>query len=218
MIKNIIFDIDGTLANTSADIINSFNYSLKKNGLKIKINFRKFKKVANLGSLHLIKKIVGKKNVCSKKINNDFLEHYKNNICIKSNLKKNVKSFLKFCKKNKIKLFISTNKLETNAILLLKKLKINNYFLFVAGSDTFKYKKPNFKHLQQLRKKFCFLKKETIFVGDTEIDSILAKNFKVKFVLFRNGYTDVNPKKLDYEIAISDYKKLQSYLENLIKL
>ena len=62
MIKNIIFDIDGTLANTSADIINSFNYSLKKNGLKIKINFRKFKKVANLGSLHLIKKIVGIKN------------------------------------------------------------------------------------------------------------------------------------------------------------
>ena len=55
-------------------------------------------------------------------------------------------------------------------------------------------------------------------MGDTEIDSILAKNFKVKFVLFRNGYTDVDPKKLDYEIAISDYKKLQSYLENLIKL
>ena len=218
MIKNIIFDIDGTLADTSADIINSFNHSLKKNGLKKKINFQYFKKIANKGSLYLIQKVVGKKNIHLKKINNDFLKHYENNICIKSKLRKNLKIFLDYCKKNNIKLFISTNKLEKNAKLLLKKLKINNYFLFIAGSDTFKYKKPNYLHLQQLKKKFCFLKKETIFIGDTEIDSLLAKNFKIKFILFRNGYTNVNPKKLDYEIAISDYDKLQSYVENLKKL
>ena len=30
MIKNIIFDLDGTLANTSLDIIESVNYALKK--------------------------------------------------------------------------------------------------------------------------------------------------------------------------------------------
>lgn len=218
MIKNIIFDIDGTLADTSADIISSFNYSLKKNGFKKKINFQNFKKIANKGSLYLIQKVIGKKNIHSKKINNDFLKHYENNICIKSKLRKNLKIFLEYCKKNNIKLFISTNKLEKIAKLLLKKLKINNYFLFIAGSDTFKYKKPNYLHLQQLKKKFCFLKKETIFIGDTEIDSLLARNFKIKFILFKNGYTTVNPKKLDYEIAISDYDKLQSYVENLKKL
>ena len=218
MIKNIIFDIDGTLADTSADIISSFNYSLKKNGFKKKINFQNFKKIANKGSLYLIQEVIGKKNIHSKKINNDFLKHYENNICIKSKLRKNLKIFLEYCKKNNIKLFISTNKLEKIAKLLLKKLKINNYFLFIAGSDTFKYKKPNYLHLQQLKKKFCFLKKETIFIGDTEIDSLLARNFKIKFILFKNGYTTVNPKKLDYEIAISDYDKLQSYVENLKKL
>ena len=216
MIKNIIFDIDGTLADTSTDIINSFNHSLKKNGLKKKINFKYFKKIINKGSLYLIQKVVGKKNIHSKKINNDFLKHYENNICIKSKLRKNLKIFLDYCKENNIKLFISTNKLEKNAKLLLKKLKINNYFLFVAGSDTFKYKKPNYLHLQQL-KKVSFLKKETIFVGDTEIDSLLAKNFKIKFILLRDGYTNVNPQKLNYEIAISDYNKLQSYIENLKK-
>ena len=106
---------------------------------------------------------------------------------------------------------------EKIAKLLLKKLKINNYFLFIAGSDTFKHKKPNYLHLQKLKKKFHFLKKETIFVGDTEIDSLLAKNFKIKFILLRNGYTNVDPQKLNYEIAISDYNKLQSYIENLKK-
>ena len=67
MIRNIIFDIDGTLANTSTDIINSFNYSLEKNGFKRKINFQEFKTAANKGSLYLIKKITKKKGIYSKK-------------------------------------------------------------------------------------------------------------------------------------------------------
>jgi phosphoglycolate phosphatase len=217
MIKNVIFDIDGTLANTSTDIINSFNYSLKKNGFKKKINFQEFKKAANNGSLSLIKKIIRRKNVYLKKINNDFLEQYKDNICVKSKLKKGVIPFLRFCKKNKIKCFISTNKLEHNAKLLLKKFKINNYFLFVAGSDTFKYRKPNFLHLEQLRKKFGFLKNETIFIGDTEIDSLLATKFKIKFILFKNGYTNVDPKQMNFDISVSNYSKLQSYIENFYK-
>ena len=214
MIKNIIFDIDGTLANTSSDIINSFNHSLKKNGLKKKINFREFKKVANNGSLYLIQKITKMKNI--KKINDDFSKHYENNICIKSKLKKNVRHFLRFCKKKKIKLFISTNKLEFNAKSLLKKLKIDNYFLFIAGCDTFKYRKPNFLHLEQLRKKFGFLKDETIFIGDTEIDALLAKNFGIRFVLFKNGYTNCNPKKMKFDVSISNYIQLQTYMDKFL--
>ena len=214
MIKNIIFDLDGTLANTSTDIINSFNYSLKKNGSKKKLNFKKFKKIANKGSLYLIQQVVKKKSIYTKKINNDFLKHYKNNICIKSKLKKGVIPFLKFCKKKKIRLYVSTNKLEQNAKLLLKKLKINNYFSYIAGSDTFRYKKPNFLHLQELMKKFGFLKNQTIFVGDTEIDSFLAKNFKIKFILLKNGYTNIDPKKIRYDMVITNFKKLQSYIEN----
>ena len=36
-----------------------------------------------------------------------------------------------------------------------------------------------------MKKKFGFSKKETILVGDTEIDSLLAKNFKIKFILLK---------------------------------
>ena len=38
MIKNIIFDLDGTLANTSEDIIDSLNFALKRIGFSKKIN------------------------------------------------------------------------------------------------------------------------------------------------------------------------------------
>lgn len=81
MIKNIIFDIDGTLANTSDDIIDSLNVSLMKFGFKKKINLPKFKKIANKGSIHMIKEVLGKNNKTKEEeINNFFLKNYEINI------------------------------------------------------------------------------------------------------------------------------------------
>ncbi len=216
MIKNIIFDIDGTLAETSEDIIGSLNTSLKIFGFKKKINFTKFKKVANKGSIHMIKEVLGKNNKKEKEINNFFLKYYETNICNKSKLKSNVLDFLKFCKKKKIKLFISTNKLEKNAKLLLKKLKILHFFDFVAGSDTFNYKKPNILHLKNLNKSCNFKKNETIFIGDTEVDSKAAENYNIKFVLIKNGYTTLRTKQINYNFCVSNFDELRSILKEKI--
>ena len=38
MIRNIIYDLDGTIINSSKDIVNSFNYAFKVNNLKIRID------------------------------------------------------------------------------------------------------------------------------------------------------------------------------------
>ena len=69
-----------------------------------------------------------------------------------------------------------------------------------------------------MKKKFGFSKKETILVGDTEIDSLLAKNFKIKFILFKKGYTSLDPKNIKYDIAISNYSKLKICIRNFTKL
>ena len=42
MIKNIIYDLDGTLINSSEDIINSFNFALEKNNIKTRVDERFF--------------------------------------------------------------------------------------------------------------------------------------------------------------------------------
>ena len=118
MIKNIIFDIDGTLADTSDDIIDALNFSLKKFGFKKKINLTGFKKVANKGSLYMIKEVLGEGSKKNEEINDFFLRYYRSNICRKSKLKTHVLDFLKFCKKKNIQLLVSTNKLEENAKLL----------------------------------------------------------------------------------------------------
>ena len=50
MIKNIIYDLDGTLINSQKDIIKSFNYIFKKNKISTRINYKFFVENANLGS------------------------------------------------------------------------------------------------------------------------------------------------------------------------
>ncbi len=214
MIKSIIFDIDGTLADTSEDIIDALNFSLKKFGVKKKINLTEFRKVANKGSSYMINELLGKNSYeINKEINDFFLTYYKKNICRKSKLKKHVLDFLKHCRKKKIKLLISTNKLEKNAKLLLIKLKIFNFFNFVAGSDTFKFKKPSMFHFKYLKKKCNFKKKETLLIGDTEVDSKAAKNFNIRFVLIKNGYTTLNANQISSDFCISDYRDLRSILD-----
>ena len=216
MIKNIIFDLDGTLANTAQDIISSLQYALKKKGFNKLISFKEFKKAANKGSIKMVKNFIQKNdNKLIKEINFNFLNYYWKNICIKSSLKSNVFSFLKTCKKKKIKLYVCTNKSEKNAKLLLKKLKILKYFNFVAGKDTFLFKKPNPLHLNMLKNKFFFKKKETIFIGDSEVDSILARNFKIKFILIKNGYTILKPDNIKSDFSISSFAQLPKILKKL---
>ena len=215
MIKNLIFDLDGTLATTHQDIISSLNHALSFMNIKKKINKKIFINSANKGSKYMIMQITKLGNKKINKINTLFLNHYKNNICVKSKIKKNLESFLKYSRRKKIKLFVSTNKSEKNSKILLKKLKILKYFKFVIGYDTFQYKKPDPKHLKYLQKKFPFKKDETIMIGDSEIDFKLAKKFNIRFIFVRNGYTNKSSLEKLSEHHFSNYTKLIKILKKL---
>jgi phosphoglycolate phosphatase len=111
-----------------------------------------------------------------------------------------------------VKLFVSTNKNNIIAKILLKKLKIIKYFKYIVGFNTYKYKKPNPLHLKAICKKFNLKKEEILYIGDTEIDSIMANKYRVKFALITNGYTTLHPDRISYDFLTSDYKRLYKTL------
>ena len=92
-----------------------------------------------------LKKI--KEKEIKEKMVGEFIKFYGNNILVESKLINGVKLFLIWCKKNNISMGVCTNKQEHLAIDLLKKIGINNYFEYVAGSNTFEYCKPDPRHL-----------------------------------------------------------------------
>ena len=152
MIKNIIYDLDGTLINSQKDIINAFNYTFKKNKLNTKINYKFFKENANLGSKYFIKKALRKKNINFLNIQKDFTIYYNKNFHQNTNLKAGAYSFLKQAYKKNYKNILCTNKKEETAKKILKKYNIEKFFKFIIGVDTFTEKKPQLKFIKKIKK------------------------------------------------------------------
>ena len=208
MIKNIIYDLDGTLINSSKDIINSFNYAFKINNLKTKVNKQYFLNNANLGSKYFIQNAKKKKKINIQKVQLDFQKHYDFNFYKHTTLKDGVKEFLKFTKKKNYTNILCTNKKEKIATKILKKYKIYNYFNFIIGYDTFKETKPEFKFVKKIFKIFQLDRLHTIMIGDTEVDSIMAKRAKIKFFLIKNGYT--KNKFFSYDFKFKNFNEIRN--------
>ena len=221
----IIFDLDGTLVDSAPDLMKAHNYVMKKYGYpeqpqnSIRFLAGRGAKQMIINSIITHEKIPNISN--SKKINNmttDFINFYKNNISTMSKLNKNVINLLRWCKKKSIHLAVCTNKPEYLAVKLLKELKIDSFFVFVAGSDTFEFKKPDPSHLTNILDILQIKKNNSIMVGDSETDSEAAFQAKIKFILVANGYTLKNEKNIKHDFLINDFNTIKEISLKLLKV
>ena len=111
---------------------------------------------------------------------------------------------------------ICTNKQEHLAIDLLKKIGINNYFEYVAGSDTFDYCKPDARHLTKVIEIMGGDIKKTIMIGDSEVDALSAQNASVPFVLLEDGYTDKKVNQIKYDHLIKNYVGIEKIIKKYL--
>jgi haloacid dehalogenase superfamily, subfamily IA, variant 1 with third motif having Dx(3-4)D or Dx(3-4)E len=151
-----------------------------------------------------------------KEMVSDFLEYYRKNINNKSKPLKGIMNFLKWAKSKNIMMGVCTNKQERLAIDLLKKIKMIEFFDYVAGCDTFNFNKPDPRHLTDVVEIIGGNQNKTIMVGDSEVDSMSAQNAKIPFVLVKNGYTEKTSTEIPHDLLISDFfdfeKKIEKYL------
>ena len=91
-VKCVLFDLDGTLADTSQDMCDSLNRVLESRRLK-QVNCMKLKKYISRGAIGIIEYAseVNGKSVDSSLLRSEFLEDYKNNCFIKTELNKKEK-------------------------------------------------------------------------------------------------------------------------------
>ena len=152
----ILFDLDGTLVDTAPDLVNAHKHVMKKFGFETKAT-DDIKKLVGRGAKSLIYRSIyntAKKEFrkftdesTKEEMVKEFIDYYGRNINNESKLIDGVIDFLSWCKNEKISMGVCTNKQEHLAIDLLKKIKIYDYFEYVAGSNTFEYCKPDPRHL-----------------------------------------------------------------------
>ena len=222
----ILFDLDGTLIDTAPDLMNAHNYVMKKFGY-VERKLNDIKNLAGRGSKAMINqsiqeladrtgKIKETNEKIEEKMTKEFINYYSQNICNKSKPRVGVLDFLKWCQKNSISMAVCTNKQEYLSIDLLKKIKLYEFFEYVAGGDTFDHNKPDPRHLTNTIELIGGNLKTTVMIGDSETDSNAAKAAGIPFILIENGYTTKKTDQIYHDNLVKNFMGLEKIIEKYI--
>ncbi len=186
--KLIIFDLDGTLVDTSIDITNALNYALKPYGLK-DLTVDDTVKMVGEGITRLIEKLLGDKKFQARDdVIKKFLDYYSEHLIDYSNVYPHVRETIK--KLDGYKKAVISNKREYLSTELLDKLDLLKYFNLVIGSDTTPKKKPSAIPVIYAVTKLGVGPQESIMVGDSNYDIEAGKKAGVKTVAVTYGYRE----------------------------
>ena len=221
----ILFDLDGTLVNTAPDLMHAHNYVMKKYGFNER-ELSDIKKLAGRGSkimltksMHEIAELSGKTKKTDdviEEMTKDFIDYYSKNIVKESTLKKGVVNFLTWCKENSISMGVCTNKQEHLSIDLLKKIKIYDFFDYVAGGNTFEFNKPDPRHLTNIIEIIGGDVKKSLMIGDSETDSNAAKAANIPFILIEDGYTEKKINEIYHDYLSKDFVGVEKIVKKYL--
>ena len=221
----VLVDLDGTIVDTAPDLMNAHNYVMKKFGYETKPT-EEIRNLVGKGAGALIgrsiwgtaKKEFGK--ISDKKVKDemvkDFIDYYGKNIVNESKIIDGVIEFLKWSKQNGISLAVCTNKQEHLAIDLLKKIKIFDYFEYVAGSNTFDYCKPDPRHLTSVIEILQGDIKKSLMIGDRETDSAAANSANLPFILLEDGYTDKKVSEIPHDHLVTNFQGIEKIVSKYL--
>ena len=223
----ILFDLDGTLVDTAPDLLSAHNHVMKKFGYSSR-NLDEIKNLAGKGAAVMIGRSIwqsARKELSSiddKKTKDEmvkeFINYYGKNIAVKSKLVNGVYEFLKWAKSKNISMGVCTNKQEHLAVNLLKKIKIYDFFEYVAGRNTFEYCKPDPRHLTSTIEIMNGSIKKSLMIGDSENDAEAAKLAGIPMILLEDGYTNRKVDQIYHNHLIKDFigieKLIFSYLND----
>ena len=214
----ILFDLDGTLADTAPDLMKAHNHVMNKFGYSSE-SMDEIRNLVGRGAAVMIgRSIWGSarkelSKISDEKIKKDmtkeFIKFYENNLVVETQLLKGVKNFLYWAKSNDISMGVCTNKQEHLAIELLKKINIYDFFEYVAGGNTFDYCKPDPRHITNMVEIMGGDIRKTIMIGDSENDADAAKSAGVPMILVEDGYTEKKIDQIYHNHLIKDFVGLE---------
>jgi phosphoglycolate phosphatase len=194
MIKAVIFDLDGTLVDTILDLQTAINCMLIRLGYKTKTKTDVLNAINN-GSRELVRKCLPKEVQDVEFILESALEVYKEEYsrCYldKSIAFMGVNELLVALRAKGIKLGVVTNKPERFAHDMIESLFEEKTFYSVVGQGSFPVK-PNPTSTLLMLKNMGVKPSECLFVGDSDVDMITAKNVGARSVGVSWGYRNAS--------------------------
>jgi phosphoglycolate phosphatase len=200
MLKLLIFDLDGTLVDTSIDIADAVNYAIEPLGKK-HYSVEEIKAMVGSGITKLLRSLIPVgASITEDHIIKRFLDYYSKHLLDNTKTYPYVKETLSKLGDRHKKAVIS-NKREGFSREILEGLGISQFFEVVLGSDSVTEQKPSPVPLLEVMKRFGVTKDETVMIGDSGYDIQAAKAAGVKVIAVTYGFRPrENLKDADYII------------------
>jgi phosphoglycolate phosphatase len=163
-----MFDLDGTLVDSSLDITNALNHAIAPYGIK-RLSVEQTKSLVGEGPSRLIEKVVGPYDkALAGDVLAGFVDYYSRHLTDSTRPYPGIKETLE--RLGGYKKAVISNKIESMSRQILDELGMTAYFDAVLGSDSVEETKPSPKPLFQVMKMFSVGPDESVMVGDSSFD------------------------------------------------
>jgi len=189
MIKAVLFDLDGTLADTAPDMARTVNEMLKSRGLK-PVPDAKVRPHVSKGARGMIVAAFGilPEHPEFLSMREEFLRLYGEKLCVDSRLFPGMEELLEWLEARGTRWGIVTNKYERFARPLMRSFGLADRVGVVVGGDTCARAKPHPDPLLYAANELQVVPQDTLYVGDDERDVQAARAAGMSVLVAGYGY------------------------------
>lgn len=219
MRATLVFDLDGTLAETAPDIMATLNHLLVREGLAA-LPVSAARNLVGAGARALLErgfKAAGEP-LGSERLEalfQDFFVHYLDHVADSSHLFEGAEAALRQCREEGFALAVCTNKPEPHSRVLIEKLGALPLFDAIAGRETFAFCKPDPRHITETIRLAGGDPARSIMVGDSRTDVDAARGAGIPVIGVTFGYTDTPMQELAPDRIISHFDELRGAVRTL---
>lgn len=218
----IVFDLDGTLADTAPDLIGTLNVLLEREGLPLQ-TLDAARALVGGGARALIErgfKASGEPLTPERAdaLVADFLAHYATRIADETTLFPGATDALARLGQAGFRLAVCTNKPEGLARLLLERLAVAECFSAICGRETFPVSKPDGRALLATIGRAEGDPARAVMVGDSKTDVETARNAGAPVVAVDFGYSEPAIATFAPDRIISHFDELWDAAHALLQL
>jgi phosphoglycolate phosphatase len=215
-----VFDLDGTLADTSADLVAAANAVLAEAGFGAPLDARADAAVAFAGGRAMLREGLartgGEDEAAVAQLYPRLLDSYRANIDAHTRLYGGAEAALDALEARGWLLAVCTNKPVALAELLLERMGLGARFRAVLGADSLEVRKPDPLHLVETVARAGGLREHAVLVGDTATDREAARRAGIPCVLVTFGPAGAGVARLEPEALLGHYDELADLLDRLM--